>query len=254
MGGIVVDLVHPHGEIVRHQDLLGQSHQHPAQPGGGRVVVEAVLQVQLGQDVLGPLDGPGHQLGKEEHVDGVDAQVTLCRALSPVDVDGIGKRLEGMEREPDGQDEIEAGDAPLQAQRLDDPLQVVAEEIQVLEGPEQAQVGHQAHQQDPLPHPPRRALQGQARRVVDGDERQQEHDVLRDEGHVEVAAGQEQQHPAPPLGDVEVQEDDDGEEVQEMDRVEEHPGDSLQRMDVQVGRAPLLLLPPASGAPTARIS
>src|SRR5439155_1345403 len=68
------------------------------------------------------------------------------------------------------------------------------------------------------------ALDEQSGRVVDGDGEEQDQDVGRDKSHVEVATGGQQQHPASPLGEQEVERGDDQEEQEEEEGIEQHGG------------------------------
>src|SRR6185436_12962478 len=64
----------------------------------------------------------------------------------------------------------------------------------------------------------------QSRDVVDEDRYGEDRDVRRHERHVERAAREQQHRPAPPMGQREVEQRDDGEEQRELEGVEEHTG------------------------------
>jgi hypothetical protein len=62
------------------------------------------------EQVLGSLDGSGHELGKVHDVERVDAEVALGLLSAPINLDDVAETLECVERKADWQ-----GDA----QRLD---------------------------------------------------------------------------------------------------------------------------------------
>jgi hypothetical protein len=183
--------------------------------------------VELVQEVLRPLDGPGHELRVEHHEQRIDPEVPLRRLLPSIDLDGVAHRLERVERQPDGQHDAQERQRGVAAGDGDQRVQVLDGEVVVLEEREHADVGDEAHDQE---HPPASALRGMDRQpgeVVDDDGEEEDEDVDGDERHVEHGAGTQQHRPPEPVGQDEVEKGDDRIEDQEFDRAEEHDSGAL---------------------------
>ena len=124
--------------------------------------------------------------------------------LAPaVDLDRVAHRLERVERQADRQDDAQRRHAVRPVENLGDGARVGVEEVEVLEDRQHADVGDDAHHQEPAFFR-LRAPRSRPRGVVDRDREEQDQDVDRDERHVEVAARGEQPRPAKPVRQGEV--------------------------------------------------
>ena len=159
------------GEHVGQDHLLAQAEQEAVYSvghvGGRDVsVVEFVCHRAVAHD------GTGDELREHGDVQQQVHEAALRRALAPVDVHQVGDGLEYVEADADG--ERQPGHVDVQAEGAE----YLAEEAQVLEGAEQAEVERQAHCQRELAV----AFGGgdaQAREVVDDNAEEHEQDVDR---------------------------------------------------------------------------
>ena len=109
--------------------------------------------MDLVEQVLGPLDGSGHQLGEEGDEEGVAEEIPLGLHLAPVHVHGIAQGLEGIEGDAHGQDHIKDRLVQGDPAQGEEGLQIVPEKAPVFEEKEDGQVGEKA-QGHPQPTQP----------------------------------------------------------------------------------------------------
>ena len=74
--------------------------------------------VELRQKTQRALDRSRDELREEGNVDGELAQVALGRPVPAIDVDRIAERLERVEGNPDGKEDLEHGQLELEAELL----------------------------------------------------------------------------------------------------------------------------------------
>ena len=203
VSGRGVDRIDGGPDIVGDHDFQEEAVEHQAQTVRDVFVLERLLLVQLTQKVLGAFDGTRHQLWVEHDVQSIVAQVALGALAAAVDLDNVAQALEGVERQADGQRDVQyplrVGPSEVLSQRH----QVFAAEVQVFENEQHRAGAHHACQHTPpsmdgLVGP---ALHQQGGAVVDEDGHQKYQDILRDEPHVEEAAGGEEPHPAEAVGE-----------------------------------------------------
>ena len=126
-------LVNIHSAIIGHHNLLEQAPKNLPHTVDGGVVVEFPFLQKLRQEVRRPLDGPGHELW-EERDEGEEGDDVLGRLnLAAIDIDGVGKRLESVERDTDGQNHLQqksvCGDVE-QLRKLRDEEVIILEDSQ----------------------------------------------------------------------------------------------------------------------------
>ncbi|WP_241738943.1 hypothetical protein [Pontibacter beigongshangensis] len=180
---------------------------------------------ELCEQVFCPFDGPGHQLWEEGDEEGEDARVALGPDAAVVDVDGVAHGLEGVEGDAHGQQQPEGGGGVVQAQQAGQVTGGRAEEVQVLEGEEDAQVGDEAEPEPglaPVPLLVGVAAHHAAAGVVDEGGEGQQQGVVHAPAHVEGVAGRQQQGPAEAVGQQVVEQHHGREEDQELEGVEQH--------------------------------
>ena len=141
--------VHDGGsEVARDHDLLEESAED--QVGGAHHVDVAwvATDVELGDQLVGSDDRPGHQVREEREVqEGVDPRGGL--EVAAVDVDDVGDRHEGEERDADGQDHLDQRHRQVQTEGARRVGRVDGEEAVVLEVQQRQQ--REAHRD---PHRP----------------------------------------------------------------------------------------------------
>ena len=111
-----------------------------------------VLFAELWEQAAGPFNGACHQLGEERDEQGIGGQVTLGTDGTAIDVNGVAQGLEGIERDTNWQQQVEAGHADGQPRCRQDICQHPRQEIIVFEKEQNGQISHDAaHKPPPSP-------------------------------------------------------------------------------------------------------
>src|SRR3984957_13091741 len=143
--------------------------------------------------------------------------MTLCLLPAAIDFDGVGHRLERVERETYGKNDVEAVDRP-----VGQPGDVCDREVCVLEKAKHADVRTDARHQPKGTPPAFCTLNQNPRHIVDQNGPDKNEEVYRDEAAVEVDARQQQPKPPELYGKEEDPRGDNGKEESELEGVEEH--------------------------------
>src|SRR5688572_22144712 len=98
-GIVVVNRVDVLPQQIADDDLFEQTPEHALQPDYHLGKVEVLHLVELRQNVLGPLDGAGHQLRVKHDVEGINAQMALGGVVSPVHLNGVAQGLKRVKRQ-----------------------------------------------------------------------------------------------------------------------------------------------------------
>ena len=203
--------------------LLDQPHENELRAAEQLVARHAAAVFDLRQQVLGPLDGPGHQLREVRDVDAEGDQVAGRGMVPLVDADRVGHGLEGVEADADRQDDLQKGQVGLEAKLGQQRPGTVDEEVEVLERPEQPQVDAHADQQKQLACP--RALgltEPPADDVVDDGRGGQQAEEPPVPPAVEEVAGHQQQDILLPLPQAIIERQHDSQKDREYKRIEQH--------------------------------
>lgn len=182
-----------------------------------------MLLPELAQQVARPLDRTRHQLRKERHEERKDAQVLLRLDPAVVHVDRVAHRLEGIEGDTHGQQQLEGGRRVAHPHQIGQIRGSAVEEVVVLEGEENTQVGEQAQPQPglaPLPLLLRVAVHHDATGVVDQGGDDQDDGVVHPPEHIEGVAGNKQQEPTEAVRQQEVEPNHGRKEQQELEGIE----------------------------------
>ena len=100
-------LVDIHCAVVGHHDFLEQAPKDLTHPVDSSVVIKLAFLQELRQQVRRPFDRSSHELW-EERDEGEEGDDVLGRLnLAAIDIDGVGKRLERVERDADGKYHLE---------------------------------------------------------------------------------------------------------------------------------------------------
>ena len=143
-------------DIVRDDALLQQAADDEVEPFAERLAGHDGRPEHLGDEVAGPDDRSGHESGEEGDVKQVVDPASERLELTAVDVDGVAERLEGEERNADGQEDVQrlvnrasdGGHAEPRAHALTYGEEGLEEEVGVFEVGQHAQVDDQA-ERDP---------------------------------------------------------------------------------------------------------
>ena len=95
-------------QIVGQQYFLAQTYREGLY-AGGKPLHRVVPVVDLISQLLILDDRPGDELGEQGDEGAEIDEIPLDRCVTPVDVDGIGHGLEGVERDADGQAQAQNG-------------------------------------------------------------------------------------------------------------------------------------------------
>ena len=194
-GGVVehaVDQVHAHE--VREDDLLRHAHRDQEERVPDPLAGQPRRPVDLRQELGRAHDRAGDELREEGDVE-AEADEAAARLEPPaVDVDRVAERLERVEADADGQQDVEDGRIELHPEQREDVPRRGAEEVEVLEDAEEAEVAAEADQQPSLLARLRlRAGDLEAGREVEERGEEDQPDVGRVPRHVEGAAGEEEE-------------------------------------------------------------
>ena len=162
-------------------------------------------------------------MGEERNVECKDPEVSLGADLTPVDIHRIAECLKSIERNAQGEDELEDGQRGVY---VDDPkglLDIPRKEVQVLVREEHRETGSDSHREK---GPPRAdsadSFHTQSGYVVDQGDGNDQDDVFYLPAHVEEITGSEEKHPSTLCGEGEEECDHEDVEEKELERVEEH--------------------------------
>ena len=155
---------------------------------GSLLIAEDLLFFELGQEIVRPLDGACHQLGKVGHEQGKGDEVPLRLHLAPIHINGVAHGLEGVKgyahRQNDVQHRCSKGDAHRLTQRRDS----LAEKVQVFENEQKPEIYHQIRRQQQFPSLGK-PLKAKAAKIVHRRGKQDQNDEFRLPAHIEIVAG-----------------------------------------------------------------
>ena len=157
--GAVGERIEEHGiddlgrQVVRHHDLLEQSHDDEQQAHGRHGAAWIGRTLELRHHHLGADDRAGHELGEERNVQEDVEDRSRRRDHAAIDVDDVGDALEGEERDPDREHDLEKRQLALQPYREHEVVQALDEEAVILEEPQSDEVERHAYAKDPTPPP-----------------------------------------------------------------------------------------------------
>ena len=145
-------------DIVRDDAFLQQAADDEVEPFAERLAGHDGRPEHLGDEVAGPNDRSGHESGEEGDVKQVVDPASERLKLTAVDVDGVAERLEGEERNADGQEDVQrlvnrasdGGHAKPRAHALTYGEEGLEEEVGVFEVGQHAQVDAQAERHPSL--------------------------------------------------------------------------------------------------------
>ena len=140
LGVVCEDVVGVDGAGVRHHHLLEHPPQDEPQAGDALLVGELALVLDLGQKPRGTLDGPGNELREETHERRKIDEAAGGFQGATVNVNGVRKRLEGVEADAHGQDDLQRRSVHGDAHRRPRIDPTFDEEVGVFKVGEEAEV------------------------------------------------------------------------------------------------------------------
>ena len=206
-------LVGQRREVVGHEDLQEVTPRDQPRSVAQLRRRDPARGVDLREQCRGPENRARHQVGEVGDEDGEVDEVTRRRNLPPVDIDHVAHRHERVERDADWEQHSHRDEIDLPSHRREQGMQVVGEEVEVLEEPEQRQVEQDADPQQALP--PRLVglpVDQQRAGVIDDRRAEQQSQEAPIPGGIEVIARAEQQPVLRPVRQQPVQRVDDDEE------------------------------------------
>ena len=143
--------------------------------------------------------------------------------VTAVDFEGVAHGLEGMEGEANGQGDLpEREGSDRDMGEVEQLIDVFDKEVVVFEYGQYTDVGYEAHGEKDLAPVSGGIFHEEACAVVYEDDGEEDEDIGRDKGGVEKAADQQQEEPAPPMGDEVVQWGYDKKGNEKSERVKDH--------------------------------
>jgi len=211
---------------VGHDDLLEHAPEDEAHAVAPLRIVKGSGRGDLREQVGGPFDGARDQLREEGDKSPKGDRVAGGLEVAPIDVNGVGEGLEGVEGNADGQDDLQGGGVHGDTEGLPGRDPVLDEEVGVLEVAEDSEVDGERHPQPPLlPRFVRRFFNADADEEVDnGGEGNQpeEAPVPPTVKHIRRNKQQQVLRLEAALGDKPIQPKDNRQKKQELRAVEEH--------------------------------
>ena len=135
---------------VGDDDFLEHAPEDEAHAVAPLLVGEGPRRGDLRQQVGGPLDGPRDELREEGDKGTKGHGVAGGLEVAPVDVDGVGEGLEGVEGDADGQDDLQGGGVHGDAEAVPGGDPVLDKEVGVLEVAEDAEVDGEGDPEPPF--------------------------------------------------------------------------------------------------------
>ena len=190
--------IHPGRQVVGDVDLLEVAPQHQVQALDHHVALHRARADHLRQQRRGALDRAGHQMREIQHRQEEVPERVAGMQLAAVDVDGVGHRLEGVERDRHRQHDLHHLQRPVQPEQPTGIHRRLGEEVGVLEEAQQTQVQRDAQLHPALAHllglaPAHRLGQLQRDVIVDRRGEQQRQQKAPVPAGVEHAAGDDQE-------------------------------------------------------------
>ena len=144
--------------------------------------------------------------------------------LAAIDVDGVANGFKCVERNADGQDDLEHGERSRRPHRIQRIAERIQEELCVLEVTQNAEIDAHADQHEQDRDPPRRGpLDAVSKQPIQRGRADNQQCQAKVPGGVEIEArGQEQPDAGSRPGDRPVHREDDDEEGQKLLCTEEH--------------------------------
>ena len=125
-------------DVVRDQDLLAEPDDEAAHALGEVVDADDAARELVGDFAIAD-DRPGDELRKEQQVERRVDRALLRGRVTAVDVDHVGNRVEGIERDADREQHLGTANGR-HVQRGQQRVDVVGEEVGVLEDAEHGEV------------------------------------------------------------------------------------------------------------------
>ena len=198
-GRVAVDSVHVDRKPVGYDHLLEEAGRNGENALPGTVVIEGLQLMELGQEILRPLDWTRNQL-REEGYEGEESHDVVVRLEAPVVyVQRIAEPLEDIEADSDGKDNVQRGEGHVGAEQPQQVGEAADEEVAVLEERQHPQVHYKADDQPRFASPLfRRTVNGPSAEIIHRRDEHYEEEELPVPAAVEDVAHYEQE-PVPAL-------------------------------------------------------
>ncbi len=224
VGQVVIDKIDILGQHIGNDELLEETDRHHTNAVRGVLFVEEVILKELWHEVFAALNRARDELRKKRDEQRVDTKVLLRFDVPAIDVDDIGEALERVERNADGQNDVQRGGVDGDGDQRERLFDRGGEEVEILKKEQHEQRNRNADGKNRFPRALGAPGRGQEPRGEVGIQRDagDEHHELRIPAHVEIVAGKQQKNPAEPMRQREVCKKDDDEENGELPGVEQH--------------------------------
>ena len=143
--GVVIDRIDEFRDQIGNDDLFKEADRHLLQADEGVIRFELVMSLELGEKIVGTLDRARNELGEEGNEERVPAEMSFRLDLASVNVNNVGERLEGIEGDTDGEDQLERDEIRFSAEEIPDGNGGIRKEIEVFEEEQNAERRNERH-------------------------------------------------------------------------------------------------------------
>ena len=143
-GGQIIDMIHERGKVVCDENLFKIPAKDQVDAVGPFFPGDRPWGIDLSKQVACALNRPGYKMGEVKHRQEKIPEALRRMGLPAVHVDGVGKRLEGVERNSDRQDHLERRQGDIDAHQRPGLLNIFRKKIKIFEKSKQPKVGYQA--------------------------------------------------------------------------------------------------------------
>src|SRR5438067_3505500 len=144
------DLVHGRRYAIRDGDLFEHADHDQVEPAPALLERDDARLLEFWQQVTRPLDRPRHHLREIRDEQSEIEEAVGRLELTAVDVNRVAQRLESVEGDADGQDDVDQHGIDLDPKAMKSCDEGLREEIEVFENAEEAELTDDAGQQSRL--------------------------------------------------------------------------------------------------------
>ena len=142
---IVINGVDEFRDQIGNDDLFEETDRHFLQADEGVIRFELMICLKLGKQIVGTLDRSRNELREEGNEERVPTEVLFRLDLAAINVDNVGKRLEGIEGDTDGEDELKRDEIRFSAEEIPDGNGGIRKEVEILEEKQNAERRDERH-------------------------------------------------------------------------------------------------------------
>ena len=125
-------VVHEDTAKIRYHAFAEKSAEGNLEPCVGILPVELVLRPELRQQMVDALDGACDELGEVADEESVIAEMSLRLVVPSIHVDDVGERLEGVERDAHGKENIQRHRGNMHREQVEQVNHAAEQKLEIL--------------------------------------------------------------------------------------------------------------------------